>query len=143
MSESAALKAWVEEVAKRTQPERIVWCDGSEAEYQALLKEMHADGTLHELNREKYPGCHLHRSDPNDVARTEHLTFICSEKAEDAGPMNNWMSPDEARDRVGKLFEGAMKGRTMYVVPYLMGPRGSPMTRMGVEITDSSYVVAS
>jgi phosphoenolpyruvate carboxykinase (GTP) len=141
--ENESLSAWVSEVAKLTKPERIVWCDGSEEEYQRLVSEMLADGTLIELNHEKYPNCYLHRSHPSDVARTEHLTFICSQREEDAGPTNNWMSPDAARAKLGALFDGAMKGRTMYVVPYLMGPIGSPSSKVGVELTDSAYVAAS
>jgi phosphoenolpyruvate carboxykinase (GTP) len=138
-----SLSAWVEEVARQTQPDRVVWCTGSEEENQALIKAMLEDKTLIELNQEKFPNSFLHRSDPTDVARTEHLTFICSETKEDAGPTNNWMAPAEARAKVGPLFNGAMKGRTMYVVPYLMGPVGSPSSKVGVEITDSPYVVAN
>ena len=138
-----SLSAWVTEVARQTQPEKIVWCEGSEEERRALVAEMVADGTLIELNGATHPGCHLHRSHPTDVARTEHLTFICSENEADSGPTNNWMSPDDARRKVGPLFDGAMKGRTMYVVPYLMGPVGSPSAKVGVEITDSPYVVAN
>ncbi len=138
-----SLSAWVDEVARRTQPDRVVWCDGSEAEYRDLVQKMLADGTLHELDQTAFPGSYLHRSHPSDVARTEHLTFICSEKTEDAGPTNNWMSPAEAREKVGQLFDGSMRGRTMYVVPYLMGPVGSPSSKVGVEITDSPYVAAS
>jgi phosphoenolpyruvate carboxykinase (GTP) len=138
-----SLSAWVDDVARLTTPERIHWCDGSEEEYRALVRAMLADGTLIELNQEKFPGCYLHRSHISDVARTENLTFICSETAEEAGPSNNWMSPREAREKVGPLFHGAMKGRTMYVVPYLMGPVGSPSSKVGVEITDSAYVAAS
>jgi phosphoenolpyruvate carboxykinase (GTP) len=138
-----SLSAWVEDVARQTKPNRIHWCDGSEAEYRALVQQMLADGTLIELNHDKFPGCYLHRSNPTDVARTEHLTFICTENEADAGPTNNWMLPAEAREKVGPLFHGAMKGRTMYVVPYLMGPVGSPSSRVGVEITDSPYVAVS
>jgi phosphoenolpyruvate carboxykinase (GTP) len=137
------LSTWVNEVAKKTLPDRVVWCDGSEAEYQDLVKQMLADGTLHELDQAAFPGCYLHRSHSSDVARTEHLTFICSENSADAGPTNNWMAPAEARQKVGQLFEGSMRGRTMYVVPYLMGPVGSPSSKVGVEITDSAYVAAS
>ncbi len=140
---SAAVERWVEQIAQTTRPERIVWCDGSDAEYERLTSEMVAAGTLTRLDARSYPNCFLHRSDPQDVARTEHLTFICSEDREDAGPTNNWMSPAEARQRVWPLFNGAMRGRTMYVVPYLMGPVGAPSTRAGVEITDSPYVVAN
>src|SRR5262245_56300221 len=106
-----SLSAWVEDVARLTMPERIHWCDGSEEEYRALVSQMLADGTLIELNQEKFPGCYLHRSHLSDVARTENLTFICSETAEEAGPSNNWMSPSDAKAKVGPLFKGAMKGR--------------------------------
>jgi phosphoenolpyruvate carboxykinase (GTP) len=124
-------------------PDRVAWCDGSEEENARLVGQMVADGTLHRLHPEKAPGSYLHRSHPSDVARTEHLTFIASRTREDAGPTNNWMSPDEARQRVWPLFDGAMKGRTLYVVPYVMGPVGSPFSKVGVEITDSPYVVAN
>ncbi|WP_437802229.1 phosphoenolpyruvate carboxykinase (GTP) [Sorangium sp. So ce693] len=137
------LSAWVDEVAHQTRPDRVVFCDGSEAENRTLIQGMLSDGTLLALDGERYPNCYLHRSDPTDVARTEHLTFICTRDKEDAGPTNNWMSPDEASQRVGRLFDGAMKGRTMFVVPYLMGPVGSPSSKVGIEITDSPYVVAS
>ena len=133
----------MDDVARTTRPERVVWCDGSEAENAGLIDGMLADGTLLRLNPERAPGCTLHRSHPTDVARTEHLTFICSARPEDAGPTNNWMSPADARARVGPLFEGVMKGRTMYVVPYVMGPPGSPFSKVGIEVTDSPYVVAN
>ena len=139
----AALNDWVAEVAALTRPDAIHWCDGSEGEYQALLEAMLADGTLLPLNQETHPGCYLHRSDPDDVARVEHLTFVCTSEREDAGPNNHWMAPAEAHARVDALFDGCMKGRTMYVVPYCMGPIGSPLARCGVEITDSPYVVAN
>src|SRR5688572_25792123 len=141
MPANEKLSRWVDEVASRTKPDRVVWCDGSEEEYRRLIGEMLKDGTLLELNQEKHPGCYLHRSHHSDVARTEHLTFICSREKDDAGPTNNWMAPDEAREKVGKLFDGCMKGRTLYVVPYVMGPVGSPHSKVGVEITDSAYVV--
>jgi phosphoenolpyruvate carboxykinase (GTP) len=137
------LEQWVNDVAKMTRPQKVVWCDGSEGEYEGLIERMLDDGTLMRLNQEAYPGCYLHRSHPSDVARTEHLTFICSPERDDAGPTNNWMPPQEARDRVGKLFEGSMQSRTMYVVPYIMGPVDSPYSKVGVEITDSPYVAAS
>jgi phosphoenolpyruvate carboxykinase (GTP) len=134
---------WVDEVASRTRPDRVVWCDGSEAENHRLMDKMLAQGTLMRLHPKQAPGCTLHRSHPSDVARTEHLTFIASRGLEDAGPTNNWMSPQDARDKVGPLFDGVMKGRTMYVVPYVMGPLGSPFSKVGIEVTDSPYVVAS
>jgi len=140
---NTTLKAWVDEVAAHTKPSRVHWVDGSAAENERLVREMLDAGVLHTLNHARYPGCYLHRSDPSDVARTEHLTFICSEHKEDAGPTNNWMAPAEAREKVGALFRGAMQGRTMYVIPYLMGPVGSPSSKVGIEITDSPYVVAS
>jgi len=138
-----SLADWVEDIARYTKPERIHWCDGSEAENAALIEQMLADGTLETLNQKTNPGCYLHRSHPSDVARTEHLTFICSEQQADTGPTNNWMSPADARTKVWPLFEGAMKGRTLYVVPYLMGPESSPSSKVGVEITDSAYVAVN
>jgi phosphoenolpyruvate carboxykinase (GTP) len=137
------LEAWVEEAARRTRPKQVVWCDGSEGEAQRMAEKLIAEGRTVRLNEETYPDCILHRSDPSDVARTEQITFICSRRKEDAGPTNNWMAPEEAKQNVGALFDGAMAERTMYVVPYLMGPANSPMTRVGVEVTDSPYVVAS
>ena len=135
------LKNWVNEVARMTRPDRIVLCDGSEQENHRLTEEALAAGVLTRLNVQKVPNGYLHRSHPNDVARVEHLTFICSRNRDDAGPTNNWMAPQEAYSKLGKLFEGAMKGRTMYVIPYVMGPLGSPFAKIGIEITDSVYVV--
>ena len=137
------LETWVDEAAKLTKPERVVYCDGSEAEYQRMIAELLSGGETHRLNEKTYPNCYLHRSSPNDVARTEHLTYICSAEREDAGPTNNWMDPDAAKYKVGALLDGAMRGRTMYVVPYVMGPMSSPISKVGVEVTDSPYVVAS
>jgi phosphoenolpyruvate carboxykinase (GTP) len=134
---------WVDEVERTVRPDRVVWCDGTAAENERLIEEMLDRGTLERLHPEHAPGSYLHRSHPSDVARSEHLTFIASRQPEDAGPTNNWMSPSEARRRVGPLFEGAMRGRTMYVVPYVMGPLGSPFSKVGIEVTDSAYVVAS
>ena len=134
---------WVEEVARTTRPERVVWCDGSAAERDRLVDGMLADGTLLRLHPSAAPGSTLHRSHPSDVARTEHLTFIASREKGDAGPTNNWIAPAEARSRIGPLFEGVMTGRTMYVLPYVMGPLGSPFSRVGIEVTDSPYVVVS
>ncbi len=132
---------WVAEVAALTTPERIHWCDGSTAEFQNLRAELHGRGELHELNQATFPGCYAYRSDPTDVARVEHLTFICTEQREDAGVNNNWLPPAEARARMRGLFRNCMRGRTLYVVPYCMGPANSPYARCGVEITDSIYVV--
>lgn len=137
------LEQWVNDVTNMTRPAKVVWCDGSEAEYQGLVERMLDDGTLLELNQRTHPGCYLHRSHPSDVARTEHLTFICTPERDDCGPTNNWMAPQEAKDRVGKLFVGTMQGRTMYVVPYIMGPAQSPYSKVGIEVTDSPYVAAS
>jgi phosphoenolpyruvate carboxykinase (GTP) len=140
---STPLEKWVDESARLTKPSKIVWCDGSQAENERLVDEMLRDGTYIELNQKTRPHCYLHRSNPNDVARTESITFICTRQKQDAGPTNNWMSPQDAKDKVRPLFDGAMKGRTMYVVPYILGPVKSPYSKVGVEITDSSYVVAS
>ena len=138
-----ALSDWVAEVARHTQPERIHWCDGSETEYQRLVTAMLANGIFKELNPKTHPNCYLHRSNPTDVARVEHLTFICSRDRDDAGPNNHWIDPREAHARIDTLFAGSMRGRTMYVIPYCMGPIDSRLSRCGVEITDSPYVVAN
>jgi len=138
-----ALNRWVDEVAQRTRPDHIHWCDGSEAEARQLNELMLANGDLLELNQQTHPGCTLHRSAPSDVARVEKLTLICTKNQQDAGPNNNWMEPAEAHAKIDALFEGCMRGRTMYVIPYCMGPLGSPISRCGVEITDSPYVVAN
>jgi phosphoenolpyruvate carboxykinase (GTP) len=148
MSDKPALQhsgitKWVDEVAAMTRPDRILVCDGSDAEKNELIKECLASGELIELNQQKMPGCYLHRSAPHDVARTEHLTFVCTATKDDAGPNNNWMPPAEATAKLTPLFAGSMKGRTMYVVPFLMGPPGSRFSKVGVEITDSKYVVLS
>jgi phosphoenolpyruvate carboxykinase (GTP) len=132
---------WVDEVARLTKPDRIYWCDGSESEFQMLERELVAQKELLPLNQSEFPGCHLYRSNPSDVARVEHLTFVCTEDPEDAGPNNNWMAPQDAHQKMDALFAGCMKGRTLYVVPYCMGPIDSPFSRCGVEITDSAYVV--
>ena len=137
------LETWVDQAAKLTKPKGVVYCDGSEAEYQRMIAEMLRSGNSLTLNEKTFPNCHLHRSSPNDVARTEHLTFICSPEKEEAGPTNNWMEPAAAKHKVGALLDGAMSGRTMYVVPYVMGPVSSPISKVGVEVTDSPYVVAS
>ena len=133
--------AWVGEMAELTKPERIVWCDGSESEQRRLQALGESEGWLRALNPKKLPGCFAARSNPNDVARVEHLTFICTPTKEEAGPTNNWMAPDQAYAKLRELYDGAMAGRTMYVVPYLMGPPGSPLAKVGIELTDSPYVV--
>jgi phosphoenolpyruvate carboxykinase (GTP) len=138
-----SLRRWVELVAQHSRPKGVHWCDGSAAEFEELRERMLATGELHALNAEAFPGCTLHRSHPSDVARVEHLTFVCSEREGDAGPNNHWMAPAEARARMTTLFEGCMRGRTMYVIPYCMGPIDSPFSRCGVEITDSAYVAAN
>jgi phosphoenolpyruvate carboxykinase (GTP) len=137
---NAQLRQWVEEMARLTKPDQVYWCDGSEEERRSLTKQAVEAGVLIPLNQQKLPECYLHRSNPNDVARVEHLTFICSRTREDAGPTNNWMAPAEAYEKVGKLYDGSMRGRTMYVVPYLMGPVGSPFSKVGIQLTDSVYV---
>lgn len=138
---NAVLRAWVEEVRALVTPDQIFWVDGSEEEKEFLLAEAVRTGVLIKLNEEKLPGCYYHRSNPNDVARVEQCTFICTRSKEGAGPTNNWAPPREMYDKLHGMLEGAMRGRTMYVVPYLMGPPGSPLTKVGVEITDSIYVV--
>jgi len=140
---TSSVDEWVDQVARTTHPKQVVWCDGSEQENQRLITQMIDDGTLIKLNEQALPNCYLHRSHPQDVARTEHLTFICTDDPQDVGPTNNWMAPQDARDRVWPLFESSMKERTMYVVPYIMGPVDSPYAKVGVEITDSPYVVAN
>jgi phosphoenolpyruvate carboxykinase (GTP) len=139
-TQNEALQQWVDEVEALTKPDRVYWCDGSEEEYNTLVQQMLESGELLELNQDSYPNCFLHRSNPTDVARVEHLTFICTEDKEDVGPNNHWMAPKEAKAKMQALYEGCMKGRTLYVLPYCMGPIKSPYARCGVEITDSAYV---
>jgi phosphoenolpyruvate carboxykinase (GTP) len=143
LTRSKPLSGWVTEVAGLTQPKDVHWCTGDAEEYDSFVRQMLGDGTLLKLNADRYPDCYLHRSDPQDVARVEHLTFVCTTSKEDAGPNNNWLAPDEAKKRMTELFRGSMQGRTMYVIPYCMGPLDSPYSRCGVEITDSPYVVAN
>ena len=143
MTTNLELKSWVDQVAELTQPEEVYWCNGSKEEYQSLARKMLTTGEFLELNKDTHPGCYLHRSDPSDVARVEHLTYVCTSNREDAGPNNHWMSPDEARTKMRDLYQGCMKGRILYVIPYCMGPIDSPLSRCGVEITDSAYVVVN
>jgi phosphoenolpyruvate carboxykinase (GTP) len=134
------LLAWIDEMARLCKPERVTWCDGSEAEKERLLEQAVAQKVLIPLDRKRWPGCYYHHSNPNDVARVEHLTFICTPSREEAGPTNNWMEPKDAYRKLGALFDGSMRGRTMYVVPYVMGPANSSFAKIGIELTDSIYV---
>jgi phosphoenolpyruvate carboxykinase (GTP) len=137
----AEVTEWVDSVKNLTQPSSVYWCEGSDDEIERLTDELKASGDLTELNEQEFPGCHLARSNPTDVARVEHLTYICTQSQQDAGPNNNWMAPADAKAKMQELFRGSMRGRTLYVVPYCMGPLDSPYARCGVEITDSAYVV--
>ncbi len=143
MTTNQILKQWVDEVSELTHPDNIHWCTGSAEENQQLVEGMLQTGEFISLNPETHPDCYLHRSDPDDVARVEHVTFICTPNRDDAGPNNHWMEPAEAKAKMRDLYSGCMQGRTLYVIPYCMGPIDSPLSRCGVEITDSPYVVAN
>jgi phosphoenolpyruvate carboxykinase (GTP) len=139
--ENPHVQQWLAECVALCKPEKVVICDGSEEEKRRLTELAVAEGVMEPLDQEKRPGCYLSRSNPNDVARVENLTFICTPTKEEAGPTNNWMAPQEAYAKLGALFDGSMRGRTMYVIPYIMGTGGSPFDKIGIELTDSVYVV--
>ena len=141
MTENKFVLNWLEEMKALCQPDNVVWIDGSEEQLEALRAESVASGEMIKLNQEKLPGCYYHRTAENDVARVEDRTFICTPTEEEAGPINNWMAPDEMYSKLNALYDGSMKGRTMYVIPYSMGPVGSPFSKIGIELTDSIYVV--
>ncbi|MEG2288005.1 MAG: phosphoenolpyruvate carboxykinase, partial [Ruthenibacterium sp.] len=141
MTDNKNVLAWIEEVNALTKPEKIVWIDGSEAQLKALRDEALSTGEMEELNQKELPGCLLHRTKKNDVARVEDRTFICTKKKADAAPINNWMETSEMKAKLLPLYDGVMQGRTMYVIPYCMGPLGSKYSKVGVEVTDSIYVV--
>ena len=141
VTKNRAVLDWIDQQVRLTQPDRVIWIDGSEEQLEQLRQEGCATGELYKLNEEKLPGCYLHRSDPTDVARVESRTFICCKRQEDAGPTNNWMDPEEMYAKLNKLYAGSMKGCTMYVIPYCMGVVGSPFAKYGIELTDSIYVV--
>ncbi|NLB46130.1 MAG: phosphoenolpyruvate carboxykinase, partial [Clostridiaceae bacterium] len=143
MTKHKKLQEWINEIANLCQPDHVHWCDGSEEENQKLLQLMVDNGSTTRLDEEKRPGCYLFRSDASDVARVENRTYIASRKQEDAGPTNNWIDPVELKKTMTELYKGCMKGRTLYVIPFSMGPVGSPIAKIGVEITDSPYVVVN
>src|SRR5450432_2522606 len=143
LSENPHLVRWVEKMANLTKPAAIHWVSGSQQENDALCRQMMDAGTFIKLNQELWPGCYYARSNPTDVARVEDRTFICSHSREAAGPTNNWVNPFEMRRKLREIFSGVMRGRTMYVLPYSMGPIGSPMSQIGVQLTDSPYAVAN
>ena len=141
MTQNKSVLKWLDEVKALLTPDQVVWVDGSEEQIAELRKLAVELGELHELNQEKLPGCYLHRTNPNDVARVEDRTFICTSKREDAGPTNNWCDPKEMYEKLYDIARGSMKGKTMYVIPFSMGPIGSPLAKIGIEVTDSVYVV--
>ena len=132
---------WIQKTADLVQSENIFWCDGSEEEKAYLMEQAVKQGVLIPLDQKKWPGCHYHHSNPNDVARVEQCTYICTRRQKEAGPTNNWMEPKAMRQKLQALLQGSMKGRTLFVIPYLMGPSGSRLSKVGVELTDSIYVV--
>ena len=141
MTENKHILNWINEMAAMTQPDKIVWIDGSDEQTEALREEACSTGEIIKLNQDLLPNCYLHRTAVNDVARVEGRTFICTSKKEDAGNINNWMAPAECYEKLSKLYRGSMKGRTMYVIPYSMGQVGSSFAKYGIELTDSIYVV--
>ena len=141
MTNNKTVLDWIEKMVQLVKPDKVVWIDGSEEQLEALRAEACASGEMIKLNEEKLPGCYLHRTAVNDVARVEHRTFICCDKEEDAGPTNHWMAPDKAYEMLYDIARDSYKGRTMYVIPYSMGPIGSPLAKVGIELTDSIYVV--
>ncbi len=141
MTGNVTVNKWLEEMKELLTPDNIVWIDGTDEQREALREEAVKSGELIKLNQEKLPGCYLHRTNPNDVARVEDRTFICSKTKENAGPTNNWCDPDEMYEKLYKIARGSYKGRTMYIIPYSMGPIGSPLAKIGIEVTDSIYVV--
>lgn len=141
MTNNKSVLAWLDKMKELLTPDKIVWIDGSEEQLEALRAQACSTGELIKLNEEKLPGCYLHRTAVNDVARVEDRTFICSRKEEDAGPTNNWKEPQEAYKMLFDIARGSYKGRTMYIIPYSMGPIGSPLAQIGIEVTDSIYVV--
>ena len=141
MTNNKTVLSWLDEMAAMTTPDEIVWIDGSEKQLEDLRAEAVSTGEMIQLNQEKLPGCYYHRTAENDVARVEDRTFICTPTEEEAGPVNNWMAPEQMYAKLKALYTGSMKGRTMYVIPYSMGPVGSPFSKIGIELTDSIYVV--